>query len=196
MAIIKGGNNPNNALHVDSTGRAETKSVTLSEQGHEALDGDSYNINTGNLTLTSAAETPVFYLKNDSEGRDIVIPRVFVTFAASTGGSGEITGKVIYNPTSGTIITAGTANPPANFNASSSKTLAVTSLTGATGQTVVGGTTPIQFLFPSDSSRHLVSFDTIILPRGASMVFTITPPSGNTSMVIQAGANVYLTSES
>lgn len=190
--LIEGSNNPGNKAHVSASGQVESHAVSISEQTDTAQKGDTYNLNTGTVTLTTAVETPIFYLKNDSEEKDLIISRVFVTFGASTAGSGELEGKIYYNPTGGTITTAGTDSPPQNFNASSSKTLSVTSKTGATGQTIVGGTVPVQFLFPLASTRHTISFDAIVLPRGSSMILAVTPQTGNTSMKIQAGANIYL----
>lgn len=191
---LNGVNGAQYGLHIDSQGRAEAHAVSTSEQSQAAIDGDAYNFNTSNLTLTDANETPIFYIKNDSEERDLIINRVFVTFGPSTGGSGVIAGKVKFNVTGGTITTAGTDKAPANFNAGSSKTLEITSKVGASTQTVTGGTDPIEFLFPAASSRHLVGFESVILPRGASMALTITPPAGNTSMLIQAGTNIYIKS--
>lgn len=191
MALFKGGNNPGNNAHVDGNGRIEAHAVSISEQSDSSLGGDAYNVNTGTFILTTDASTPIFYIKNVSESRELVIPRVFIAFGASTAGSGIVEGAIISNPSGGTIITA-TANPPQNFNFGSSQTLGVDSTVGATGLTVTGGTTPIEFLFPSSPARNLIAFDSIILPRGSSMVLTITPPSGNTSMQIQAGINVYL----
>ena len=190
--LLEGANNPGNKLHINSKGQSESHSVAISEQLDQSQRGDGYNFNTSNIILTDAAETPIFYLKNDTEEMDLIIPRVFMAFGASTAGTGEIEGIIYYNPTGGTIITAGTDKAPENFNASSSKTLGVTAKIGATAQTIIGGTKPVEFLFPSDSSRHLVSFDAIVLPRGASMLLSIKPPVGNTSMKIQAGTNIYL----
>lgn len=190
--FIEGANNPGSKAHVDSDGKLEAHSVSITEQSEAAEHGDTYNLNTGSIVLTDAVETPIFYLKNDSEEQDLLISRVFLALAASTGGSADLEAIIYYNITGGTILTSGADNPPANFNASSSKTLGVTSKLGATGLTHVGGTAPIRFLIPSDNSRTTVAFEAIVLPRGASMLLALVPQTGNTSMKIQAGANVYL----
>lgn len=190
---LEGGNNPGNKAEVNNKGHLETQAVTISEQSDTALDGDAYNLNTGTFQLTSAASTAIFYLKNDSEERDMIISRIFVSFGVSTGGSGRIVASVMRGPTVGGILTSGVDNPPQNFNFGSSKVLSVTSKTGTTALgDCTGGTMPIEFYFTSDNQRHLVGFESIILPRGASMCFSLTPPAGNTSMDIQAGANIYL----
>lgn len=196
MTQIEGGNNPSNRAHVDTNGRIEAHAVSISEQSDSALSGDAYNLNTGTFQLTSAAATAIFYIKNDSEERELIIPRVFVSFGVSTGGSGPVEASIMSGPTSGSIITSGVSNPPQNFNFGSSRSLEITSLTGSTALgDCTGGTTPVRFYFNSDNSRHLVGFDSIILPRGASFCFTVIPPAGNTSMDIQAGANIYLATD-
>lgn len=188
---IEGGNNPHNSLSVDSRGRAQARSVSLSEQSFDSLNGDAYNINTGNITLTNATETPVIYLKNTSETRALIINRVFLSLGASTGGSGNGFGKIYKNITGGTI-TSGTAFEAGNYNFGDAKTLDVDLRKGATGSTVTGTASGIEFLFPAVSQRIVVPFESIVLPRGASLALSFTPPSGNTSIQIQAGLNVYL----
>ncbi len=188
---IEGGNNPHNSAHVNDDGRVEARAVSLSEQSFDSIQGDAYNVNTGNITLTNASETPIFYIKNDTEDRDLIVNRVFYSFGSSTGGSGDAFGKIYKNVTAGTILTA-TEFTPGNFNLGSSKTLGVDARKGATGTTFTATASGIEFLFPAVSQRVLIAFESIVIPRGASMLVTYTPPSGNTSMVLQAGANVYL----
>ena len=192
MTMIVGGDNPHNSVSVDNLGRIQAHAASTSDQEVAAIDADAYNFNTSNITLTDALATPIFYFKNDSETRDIVISRIFVTFGASTGGAGEIFGSIVYNPTAGTLL-SGTAKALQGFNVGEDKPLGVTSLIGASGLTVSGGTTPIEFLFPSASSRHLIGFQSIVVPRGGSIALLITPQPSNTSMVIQAGYNAFLT---
>ena len=194
--FIEGVNNPGNKAKVDNKGRLETHSVSIAVQTDTALEGDTYNLNTGTFQLTDATETAIFYLKNDSEEKDIVIPRIFVSLGASTGGSGPIEGKITRGPIAGGIVTSGVDNPPLNFNFGSSKSLAVTSKTGSTALGVcTGDPSPIMFYFPNDAQRYTIAFEAIILPRGAELCLSITPSTSNTSMDIQAGANMHLAGE-
>ena len=191
--FLEGSNNPGNRAEVNAKGELHTHSTTAVEQSVVSIDGDAYNLNTRTFTLTSADETALFYLKNDSEDRDMVVSRIFVAFGVSTGGSGILEGKVMRSPTAGDITTAGVDNPPQNFNFGSSKVLAATSKTGTSALgACTGGAEPIEFFFTGDNQRHLIGFEAIILPRGASMCFSLIPPAGNTSMQVQAGANIYL----
>jgi len=191
MSGIEGANNPKNGVHVDDEGKIQARAVSISEQSSKSLFGDTYNLNTGRITLTSDAETPIFHFKNDSEDKPMVVTRIFVTFLTSTGGTGEVVASIEKAVTGGTILT-GTEIDPGNFNFGSSRSPGATFIKGATGLTFTGGIKVPEFLFTSDNQRQIIPFDAIILPRGASMTFTLTPPSGNTSMVVEAGANVYI----
>lgn len=191
MTVIFGGNNPRNAAHVDENGRLSAFAVSLSEQQKASEQGENFNLNTDELTLTSDAETPLFYIKNTGEERGVKINRLFSTFLASTGGTGKVILNVYSNITGGTILT-GDELPIYNFNFGSGKVLDVETRIGATGLTFSGGEKPITSLFPSDGIRQLTAFDHIILPRGASMLVTIVPPAGNTSMIAEAGCNLFL----
>lgn len=191
MVQIVGANNPGNAVHVDDEGKIQARAVSITEQSSKSLIGDTYNLNTGLLTLTDDAETPIFFFKNVSEDKPIVISRIFVTFLVSTGGTGEVIASVEKGVTGGTILTQ-TESLPQNFNFGSSRTPGTEFRVGATGVTFTGGIKVPEFLFTSDNQRHLVPFDSIVLPRGASMTFTLTPPTGNTSIVVEAGANFYI----
>ena len=188
--IIEGSNNPGNRVHVDDFGKMQTRSVTISEQSQKSLSGDSYNINTSDITLTSDVETPVFYFKNDTEDDSIVVPRIFIT-SLDSDAPGAFHACIYSGITGGTILAASDLAPQ-NFNFGSSKLPGTTLKIGATGETFVGGQRKPEFLFPSEKQRSLIGFEAIVLPRGASMVLTVTPPTGSTSWVIQAGANFYI----
>lgn len=193
MAEIRGTNLGGFGLHVNEAGQAEARAVSVTGQSNSSQRGEAFNINTGTFTLTDANATGVIYLKNVSEPKDIIINRVFVTFGASNG-TGPVFGSIERNPTSGSLLSGGTDFLPANFNFGSSQTIGVELKKGATGQTVTGGLVPppVEFYFNAANSRHLIGFESIVLPLGASCALVITPPAGNTSMDIQAGMNCYL----
>lgn len=191
MGQITGSNNPGNTVEVDSLGRIQARAVSASEQADTAVRGETFNLNTGNVTLTDDTETPLFFIKNDGEDRDLIITRVFFTFLASTAGTGAVNATIVANPTGGSILTD-TALEIFNFNVGSGNDLGLDVNIGATGSTVTGGTVPFRFLFTGDEQRQLISIDSIVVPRGSSVVITLTPPASNTSMVVQAGLNMFL----
>ena len=193
MVTIVGGNNPGNRAHVDGKGRLSSTSTTINDQQAAAFEGDAYNLNTGEVTLTTDAETPLFYLKNTGETRTIKISRIFITALASTGGVGAFRTAVYYGASAGTILSAPEL-PLFNFNATSAKSLAVDARIGATGVTFtpMSTTAPIRSLYPAAGIRSLTAFDHIVLPQGGAVLFAVTPPTGNTSMTVLAGLNAYL----
>lgn len=194
MAIIEGGNNPRSLAHVDKKGRVSAFSISRGEQSEEAIVGDSYNVNSGTLTLTSGNESGLLYLKNDSENREFIINRVFFNLGNSTGGSGDIEARIARNPSGGTLISAGTSKDPANFNFGSGKSVGADLLIGSEGSTVTGEETPdpFEFMLPTDAQRYMIEFQSIVIPRGSSLAILLTPQSGNTSMNLQVGCNFFL----
>lgn len=189
--FIEGGDNPGNRVHVDDEGKIQARAVSISEQSSKSLIGETYNINTSTITLTSDAQTPLFTIKNVSEEKPMVITRFFVTFLSSTGGTGSLEACVESGVSGGTLL-AEPVSALMNFNFGSSNVPGAELRLGATGLTATGGLTALEFLFTGDNQRHLIAFDAIILPRGASATFSLTPPAGNTSMIVEAGANIYI----
>lgn len=190
MFILKSGSSGNTA-EVDSKNRVQAFSTSQTESTARAIEGDSYNINTGTITLTSANASSLLYLKN-TDTVDWIVARVFYNAETSTGGSGGWLAEVDANPTGGTLLTGGTAFEPVNFNFGSAKTLTSTCLKGAEGDTATGGTQgAISTIVPSSGTRVLIPFDSVILKPGSSLSITITPPTGNTSMDIQVGVNLH-----
>lgn len=97
--------------------------------------GDSFIIPTQFVALTTTASyTGLLYLTNTSVTHNIHIERLR---SSSTVGT---LWKVLKNPTAGTLISAGTAISPVNYNFSSGKTLTGTAKTGVDAQTVTDGT--------------------------------------------------------
>lgn len=191
MTRIIGGNNPGNAANVDNEGRLYAKAVASTEQAYESALGNAFNINTDDLTLTTDDETPVLYIYND-EDNPLLIPRLFFAFMTSTGGSGPVRARVVANPTGGTLL-SGADLTKTNFNFGSGRQVSITAKKGGTGVTIAGASdTSFRFLYPSTGMRDLLAFEAIVLPRGGAMAILVTPPTGNTSMLMQCGVNAFL----
>lgn len=179
--MIKDGTGNGYLAKVDDHYRLYTYTVSLSEQDDATHEGRSFNVNTGIVTLTNAAETPMLYLKNN-ETEDLHITAIAVGFGASTGGTGDpclITME--RNPTGGTIVSGATAvDVKTNRNFGSNSTLTADAYKGATGLTMTGGTDHAYF-YQSPSGRLYAGLSEQ-LPKGTSIGITITPQSSNTSM--------------
>ena len=188
--VIKSGSSGDTA-EVDTSNRLQTFATSQTNATSQALIGDSYNINTGTINLTSANSSALLYLKN-TDTVTWTVGRVFYNAEVSTGGSGGWLAEVAANPTAGTLISGGTAFLPYNFNFGSAKQLTSTCLKGAEGSTATGGTQgAVSTIIPASGTRVLIPFDSVVLEPGSSLAVIITPPTGNTSMDIQVGVNLY-----
>ncbi len=65
---------------------------------------------------------------------------------------------------------------------------------GAQGETVIsGGGENILTRNPSTSGRIFISpGGGVIMPKGSSIAFNYTPPSGNTNQIVQFAVNAYV----
>jgi hypothetical protein len=189
---LKDGTGSGNEVKVDSNNRAHTYSVTIAESNQANEDGNAYNINTGDITLTNATETPVFYIKNN-EDADLHITAFALHAGSTTGGttSEDIKWTVVRNPTAGTIISnANDVDINSNRNFGSSNTLLTNSYKGATGETMTDGDNHI-VIKSTNQSRVFATIDELI-PKGSSIGIKCTPQTSNTSMTIYAAAICHL----
>ena len=188
--VIKDGTGTGNTAKVDSKNRIRSLSTIETGGTEAALDGNLYNVNTFTINLTSANQSALLYIKN-TNADSWVINRVFYNAGVSTGGTGDFLAEVVANPTAGTLISAGTDITPYNLNFGSSKILTATTKKGAEGSTVTDGEIRVGTIIPTSGTRVLIAFDSIIMDPGSSLAVTVTPQTGNTSMNIQVGLNLY-----
>jgi hypothetical protein len=179
------GTGTGNVAKVDSRNRLSTLSISETTSESAARDGNSYNINTGTINLTSANESGVLYIKNNGDN-DIVLLQIGYLVGNSTGGTGDFNAKVVFNPTGGTVISGATSvDVNVNKNAGSSKTLTVDCYKGAEGNTITGGNDTYLSLLPSAGRSYVINTGSIHLPKGSSLGITLTPQSSNTSTDVQ-----------
>jgi len=182
--ILKDGTGSGYQMRIDGNNRAHVQAVTIPENEFATENEDSYNLNTGVITLTSDSETPVMYVKNN-DTRDLHIRAIAVGLGPTTGGSGGIPViKMIRNPKDGTITSGSDIAVSSNRNFGSAKALVADQKVGATGLTMTGGTDHL-ILFQGAGDRLLASIDEVI-PVGSTVGITVTPQSGNTSMDVYA----------
>lgn len=174
---------------VDQHNRLATDSLTVDEALNATFEGMSYNVNSGDITLTSANESGVVYVSNTNSSVDIVVDTLILIMGASTGGSGDLKVDVKRNPTAGTLISSGTAFDSVNRDFGSANTLGATILKGAEGSTVTDGDDAFKTIITAQN-RTVAPVNYVLRP-GNSIAITITPPTGNTSMTIQAGFSCY-----
>lgn len=170
---------------VDSTNKFRTRSVEETFEAEASKRGDSYNINTGIINLTSSNKSAVIYLKNN-ESRNLIITNLFYLIGNSTSGSGDFLISVLRNPTSGTIVSnASSVEINENRNFTSPKTLTVDAYKGAEGYTFTDGNKIIESIFNQVPNRSAISVGTIVLGKSNTIGIEITPATGNTSLDVE-----------
>jgi predicted RNA-binding protein (virulence factor B family) len=92
-------------VQVDSDNRLRVRGSTESEEIFANRHGDAYNLNTGVINLTSAAETTLFYMKNNEDHPYVVTAVVIGVFNSVNGDGLDMLATFIRNPTTGDIIT-------------------------------------------------------------------------------------------
>lgn len=190
METIVDGTGKGYELKIDSTNRALTRCVTESAQIEAAQDGDSFQIGSGAVSLTSANESAVLYIKNN-EDRDLQLTAVNITSTAMTGSSANVFLAKVY--LEGTGLSAGTSTSALNNNFGSNKTLDADITAGQEAATVTGGTASGAFYIPSETF-----FNTGIawvIPRGITLALSVTPGASNTSMVVTVTLEAHLVAE-
>jgi len=189
--MINDGTGTGNKLKIDSSNRAYTFSVTENVSNNATKLGNSFNVNTGVITLTSANESAIMYFKNN-EDVSVHIDAIAVGLGPSTGGTSATIPNitVVRNPTAGTIVSGATAvDFNSNRNFGSSRTLTVDAYKGAEGNTMTGGNDHILF-FQSSGGRLFATIDEE-LQKGDSIGIKITPQASNTSMDVYAALVLY-----
>ena len=74
MAVIEDGTGTGKQAKVNSVNRLVTQATSTSSALQATIDGNAWNINTGDVTLTSNAVAACMYFKNTSETLDFVLP--------------------------------------------------------------------------------------------------------------------------
>ena len=191
MAIIQDGAS-GKAAAVDGTARLATRTVQQSETENATDSGDSYNINTGLVTLTTAGESGVLYLQTD-EDRNVHIDSIVVILGPATAGATTDTTRIRFyrNPTTGTLISGASAvDDNENRNFGSSKNLEGTAYKGAEGSTITNGDVIIESLV-NPGSRVAFAID-MILTKGDTIAVSIEPNDSTTSMKVMVAAVVHV----
>ncbi len=191
MGIEIVGGPANTKAKVNLSQRLTVAATTRSTRKQAVLLADSYNLVSGSITLTSANESGIIYVKNN-ENRDLLIETASVDLGPSTDGTGGAPLiKIIRNPTTGTMIsTATTVDINSNLNFASSKTLTVDAYKGAEAETVTDGSDH-ELHFTKSDTEVLIQLD-ILLEKGDSMAITVTPELNNSSTLVLSDLRVHL----
>jgi len=184
--IIEDGTGKGFKALVDSENKLNTRAVQESEQSHSVADGNAFNVNTGDIALSTANESAVFYFKNT--GDDDIQNQAMIYLLGNSSGTGDTVVKLIANPTSVDFSTNVDIN--GNLNLGSNTVLQATAYKGAEGKAVTGGTDLIISRF-SGVGRKAVAVPLLLKPNNAIAV-TVTPPPCNGAMIVQIAMPVYI----
>lgn len=193
-SIISGAGVTGNRAKVTTEGQLKTHSVVLTEESRAAERGELFNFGSSILTITDEIDTPLFYLKNVNEERDLKITSITLTLGPSANASGQpVTLYLHKNIISGTILNNSNIEP-INLNMGSGTLLDVDSKIGGAGTTMVSGFA-LPLLLPHDSERYIIDVDSIVIPRGRSVGISFKAGAGNTNVLVSANIFFYLRSE-
>lgn len=182
--VIKDGRTGNTA-EVNADNQLETFATQRTQLSQALLAGDGYIITTPFVNLTTAGLSAILHLAN-TDTATWIINRFFVNIGPSNIND-EHSFQLVYNSSTGTLLSGGAPFSAVNLNAGSAKTLTATILSGVEGSTISGGTVVIDSIVPATGARTAVAGDNFVLPPGTSAQVTVTPPAGNTNMNAQAG---------
>ena len=179
MSIIRDGTGTKKAAKVDSSNKLDTRAVISCSIHEAAEDEEAVFVSSGLVTLTSTCQSAIMWYQNDEE-KDLLITEVFFSVGSSTGGSGSLSFAFRKNATglSSCVGDALFTNP--NFG--SAKVFCATSERGEEGATVTGGTATAAFFIALDGTTTLPA--TLVIPKGNSISVQVTPPAGNTNVVV------------
>lgn len=190
--IIQDGHGTAAKAKVSKSGRVSTAALTLPAEQLASRQGNGFNVNTGQITLTSANKSALVYIKNTNVvALNLIIPAFIYMFGPSTGGTGMVLVQVERGPTAGTLVSGGTSFDAVNRHFGSTKSLTATVLKGSEGSTLTGGTVIFESLV-SPSSRNVVTVGAVILPPNSTVGITVTPQASNTSMLVMLALEIYL----
>lgn len=184
--IIKDGTGEGKTAKVDANNHLHVFAVTESENQQSTKLGNSYNINTGTIGLTSSTASGVLYFKNDENPvngeSSFVVDAVAIGIDNQGTQAGACIITVVRNPTSVSFSTA--VDMKQNRNFGSSNTLSSTTLAykGAEGATITGGN-DIALFYQNVGTRGYYSLD-FEVPKGSSIAIKIDTQttSGTTNM--------------
>ena len=183
MAKIEDGTGLGFDARVDENNRMHVHSVQVTEIVHAAEQGLAYNLNTGQISVTSDAT--LVYLKNN-ETRDFVISAIAVGNDGGATYSARPLITVVRNPTGGDLISDQTdVDMNQNRDFGSSRVLGSDAYKGKVGGTLTGGN-DIAILQSTTGGRDFFTLD-FVLTEGSSIGLTYTANiSSGTSLIYVA----------
>jgi hypothetical protein len=167
FTVIKDGyNGTGKTAGVDGNGRVLVSSVHKTTELQAAIDGDGYNLNTGDIALTDGTVTSsILWFKNTNTNAYVLKA---LAFGQNTRGGTINDGAVVTmvrNPTALSVSNAIAQSGNRNFGDASA--VPATVYAGEQGATFTGGTDIAQF-YMGGGNRLYAGID-FYLPQGSTM---------------------------
>ena len=180
---IEDGSGKGYLVRVDSNNRLRTKAITESEAFNATENGNSYNINTGLISISGDAT--LLYFENTGDS-DYVLEAIALGEFEGITHSDDPYITVVSNPTGGDLISDATAvDINQNRNIGSSKSLSANVYKGKVGGTLTGGNNAHHFPYTINwSGRSFFTFS-LLIPKGSSIGIKLT------ANVTSGSANLY-----
>ncbi len=182
------GTGSGNRVGVNRNNHLKTFSVSETENQQATRLGNSYNINTGTIGLTSTTASGVFYFKNNEDPvngeSSFIIDALAIGIDNQGTQSGACIITVVRNPTSVSFSTDVDMNQNRNFG--SSKALSSLAYKGAEGATITGGD-DLAIFYQNAGTRGFYNID-LELTKGSSIAVKIDTQTtaGTTNLYVAA----------
>ena len=192
MSVIKDGTGSGRLAKVDANNRLETVTISTDIQQDASINKQLFRISTPVITLTSANNSTLLYVRNDDPNNNLIVPNIIISVGNSTGNTGDLVTSIgRANVTGGTIVSGATPASLIPLNLSVTTAPAITAYSGVEGSTnTYSADIPSYAAFPQESFTANPFFITVA--PGNNFIISITPPAGNTSMQAQVTARCYL----
>ena len=193
-ATIQDGSGNCNFAKVDSKNRLHSGTVSRTERDAAIADGRMFITNSTLIELTSATETPIYYMKNNDNRK------LYLDIFDITVGTSDSPGDIIVKTHAGidednsTLVTNARPALVGNANLASQETFDGIVYSGQPGDTIVGGAVFNNIIMKENDSRFTVQ-TSAVLPKGINAAFSVVPPTGNTSMKVSLLFIIYFLDE-
>jgi len=185
-----------NHQRVNANNEALTSATTRTPFLSALIRGESFDVEINTIAVTVATNVGLIYIKNTNTTEVLYLDHLFFEYGDSTNGVSTqdfITLNMVANPTTGTLITAGTALTPFNRLIGSAAPATGTFL-GNTGiQTITNGTTGYTIQLTSNSAvagTFNTAIDIALMPNQA-WACTYDGLASNTSQNISFGVKFH-----
>ena len=191
--VIVDGTGSGKAMQVNDKNQLVASAEAITRKEQRSRDGFTFNLNTGLITLTSATESAVAYIKHTDTTTRMIVDSVGYDIYVGANNAGTpidddaAIARIYKNILNGTLVTNAVVGDVAqNKNFNSGNDFAHVFYKGAEGNTITEGA--LTYISPMP---RVINTGDIVLNSGKNLAVTIQPPATTTNMVIALFFSVY-----